>query len=117
NRQKIIYDAILFITVGLYIWGFMAVTQHMGSDLDIRGVRIRAYGSAAFVLLHVILSIGPLSRLNPSYQYLPESGASPPPFHEKIPTFEVKLKGDHILVYKTPNPPGTPVTPAVITEA
>ncbi|MEM9447346.1 MAG: Rieske 2Fe-2S domain-containing protein [Cyanobacteria bacterium P01_E01_bin.6] len=362
NRQKIIYDAILFITVGLYIWGFMAVTQHMGSDLDIRGVRIRAYGSAAFVLLHVILSIGPLSRLNPKflpllfnrrhmgvtmfflalihvaglrltmlrdavsvvgatlprfpwefdgaltwyhdfgnldplvslfvgnshydnfirfpfeflgvialiilflmavtshdfwlanltapiwkglhmgvylaygllvghvvlgalqtnrhpvltiavfiglvwivgvhliaggrelrrdgdalkptpsgyvhvgqvsdipenrakvvtfagervaifkydgkisavsnvcqhqngplgegkivdgcitcpwhgYQYLPESGASPPPFHEKIPTFEVKLKGDRILVYKTPNPPGTPVTPAVITEA
>ena len=67
NRQKIIYDAILLVTVGLYIWGFMTVTQQIGSDLDIRGVRIRAYGSAAFVLLHVILSIGPLSRLSPKF--------------------------------------------------
>ncbi|MBE9040861.1 ferric reductase-like transmembrane domain-containing protein [Oscillatoriales cyanobacterium LEGE 11467] len=67
NRQKIIYDVILLTTVGLYLWGFMALTQHLGTDLDVRGVRIRAYGSAAFVLLHVILSIGPLSRLSPKF--------------------------------------------------
>ena len=67
NRTKIIYDLILWTTVALYIFGFMTVTQAIGSDLDIRGVRIRAYGSAAFLLLHVILSIGPLTRLNPKF--------------------------------------------------
>lgn len=67
NRQKIIYDAILLVSVGLYLWGFMALTQVFGNDLDIHGVRIRAYGSAAFLLLHVILSIGPLCRLSPKF--------------------------------------------------
>ena len=67
NRQKIIYDSILLITVVLYIAIFMAVTNTLGTDLDIRGVRIRAYGSAAFLLLHLILSIGPLCRLSPKF--------------------------------------------------
>jgi len=67
NRQKIIYDIILLTTVGLYIYGFMAISQAISGDLEIRGVRIRAYGSAAFLLLHVILSIGPLSRLSPKF--------------------------------------------------
>ncbi|NEP09793.1 MAG: Rieske 2Fe-2S domain-containing protein [Symploca sp. SIO2C1] len=67
NRPKIIYDIILLATVGLYIYGFITITKTISSDLDIRGVRIRAYGSAAFLLLHVILSIGPLSRLSPKF--------------------------------------------------
>ncbi|NET54743.1 MAG: Rieske 2Fe-2S domain-containing protein [Symploca sp. SIO2E6] len=67
NRHKIIYDIILLTMVALYIFGFMTISQAIGNDLDIRGVRIRAYGSAAFLLLHVILSIGPLSRLNPKF--------------------------------------------------
>lgn len=67
NRTKIIYDVILLATVALYIFGFMEITSTIGSDLDIRGIRIRAYGSAAFLLLHVILSIGPLSRLSPKF--------------------------------------------------
>lgn len=67
NRQKIIYDLILLATVALYVYLFITVTFSLGSDLDMRGVRIRAYGSAAFVLLHVILSIGPLSRLSPKF--------------------------------------------------
>ncbi|MEM9486749.1 MAG: Rieske 2Fe-2S domain-containing protein, partial [Cyanobacteria bacterium P01_F01_bin.116] len=48
------------------------------------------------------------------YQYLPDCGASPPPFHEKVPTFDVKVQGDRIFVRAIPNPAGTPVTPAVI---
>ncbi len=50
------------------------------------------------------------------YQYLPDSGASPPPFTEKIPTFDVQLQGNRIFVRTTPNPPGTQVTPAMIPE-
>ena len=48
------------------------------------------------------------------YQYQPGDGASPPPFTEKIPTFDVKLEGDRILINPTPKRPGTPVEPAVI---
>ncbi|NEQ99120.1 MAG: Rieske 2Fe-2S domain-containing protein, partial [Cyanothece sp. SIO2G6] len=49
------------------------------------------------------------------YEYLPDSGASPPPFHEKIPTFDVQVQGDRIFVRTTPNPAGTPTQPATFT--
>jgi nitrite reductase/ring-hydroxylating ferredoxin subunit len=48
------------------------------------------------------------------YQYLPESGASPPPFTEKVPTFRVRLEGDRVLVHPRPLPAGTRVEPARI---
>jgi nitrite reductase/ring-hydroxylating ferredoxin subunit/DMSO/TMAO reductase YedYZ heme-binding membrane subunit len=51
------------------------------------------------------------------YQYRPESGASPPPFTERIPTFRVKVVGDQIYVDPRPLPPGTEVEPARITGA
>jgi sulfoxide reductase heme-binding subunit YedZ len=50
------------------------------------------------------------------FQYIPETGASPPPFTEKIPTFDVRLDGDRIFVGKIPHPPGTPVSPALISQ-
>ncbi|MCA9299654.1 MAG: ferric reductase-like transmembrane domain-containing protein, partial [Phycisphaerales bacterium] len=46
------------------------------------------------------------------YQYLPESGTSPPPYTEKIATYEVRVRGARVEVRATPNAPGTPVTPA-----
>ena len=64
NRQKIIYDIILIGAIIAYIWLFVAVSQWFSADVELRSLRIRAYGSAAFILLHVILSIGPLCRLN-----------------------------------------------------
>lgn len=48
------------------------------------------------------------------YQYLPESGSSPPPFTEKIPTYRVRIVDGRIQVHRTANPPGTPVPPAAI---
>jgi nitrite reductase/ring-hydroxylating ferredoxin subunit/DMSO/TMAO reductase YedYZ heme-binding membrane subunit len=51
------------------------------------------------------------------YQYLPESGRSPPPFTEKIPTYEVRLEGRRILINPGALPAGTPVPPAVIPPA
>ncbi|MBP0022280.1 MAG: ferric reductase-like transmembrane domain-containing protein [Cyanobacteria bacterium SBLK] len=67
NRQKIIYDVILLGTVALYIFLFQHLANQIDPSIDARGLRIRAYGSAAFILLHVILSIGPLSRLSPKF--------------------------------------------------
>jgi nitrite reductase/ring-hydroxylating ferredoxin subunit len=48
------------------------------------------------------------------YQYQPESGAAPPPFKEKIPTFRVKIVEGSVFVHPRPNPPGTRVEPARI---
>jgi nitrite reductase/ring-hydroxylating ferredoxin subunit/DMSO/TMAO reductase YedYZ heme-binding membrane subunit len=47
------------------------------------------------------------------YQYLPETGASPPPFTERVPTFRVRLDGDRVLVDPRPNAPGTRIEPAM----
>jgi nitrite reductase/ring-hydroxylating ferredoxin subunit/DMSO/TMAO reductase YedYZ heme-binding membrane subunit len=48
------------------------------------------------------------------WQYLPETGVSPPPFEEKIPTFGVKIANGRVLVSSRPNPAGTLVKPALI---
>jgi nitrite reductase/ring-hydroxylating ferredoxin subunit len=45
------------------------------------------------------------------YEYRPETGASPPPFTEKVSTFRLQLLGDRVLIDPTPNPPGTHTEP------
>ena len=48
------------------------------------------------------------------YQYLPDSGASPPPFTEKVPTFRTLIVGNQVFVHPLPLPPGTRVEPTMI---
>jgi DMSO/TMAO reductase YedYZ heme-binding membrane subunit/nitrite reductase/ring-hydroxylating ferredoxin subunit len=50
------------------------------------------------------------------YQYQPQDGRSPPPFTEKIATYEVRLRGRRVLVNPEPKPKGTPVEPARVKE-
>jgi nitrite reductase/ring-hydroxylating ferredoxin subunit/DMSO/TMAO reductase YedYZ heme-binding membrane subunit len=50
------------------------------------------------------------------YQYLPASGASPAPFTERIPTFDVKVERGRVLVHPAPHAAGTEVPPARIEE-
>ena len=45
------------------------------------------------------------------YQYLPENGQSPPPFTEKLETYELKLIEDKVWVNPHPKPEGTFVEP------
>lgn len=47
------------------------------------------------------------------YQYRPEDGQSPPPYTEKIATYELRIEGDRVLVNPEPNEPGTLVQPVV----
>lgn len=48
------------------------------------------------------------------YQYLPHNGSSPPPFKEKVTTFDVRIiKGD-VWINPRPYPEGTERTPADI---
>lgn len=48
------------------------------------------------------------------YQYDPATGASPPPFTEKVPTFRVEVARGRVRVAAKPLPAGTRVEPAVI---
>ena len=48
------------------------------------------------------------------YQYVPETGASPPPFVEKVPTFNVRVENGRVFVQPKPNPAGTKAEPALI---
>jgi len=48
------------------------------------------------------------------YQYLPGCGQSPPPYTETIPTYELRIKGDRVLLNPAAKPAGTSVEPALI---
>ena len=48
------------------------------------------------------------------YQYLPDTGASPPPFVEKVPTFNVRVKNGRVFVHPKPNAAGTRAEPAML---
>jgi sulfoxide reductase heme-binding subunit YedZ len=47
------------------------------------------------------------------YQYTPDSGASPPPFNDKVATFQTKIIGDKVFVHPCPHPPGTRLEPSL----
>jgi sulfoxide reductase heme-binding subunit YedZ len=48
------------------------------------------------------------------YQYAPDTGASPPPFTDKVATYRTRVVGIKVLVDPTPHPPGTRLDPALI---
>ena len=48
------------------------------------------------------------------YQYLPEDGASPPPFTEKVSTFQTRIVDGRVWIDPKPNPPGTRIEPSLI---
>lgn len=50
------------------------------------------------------------------YQYKPETGASPPPFTEKVPTYAVRVQAGRVQIDPRANPPGTFVEPARVPE-
>jgi nitrite reductase/ring-hydroxylating ferredoxin subunit/DMSO/TMAO reductase YedYZ heme-binding membrane subunit len=48
------------------------------------------------------------------WQYRPADGCSPPPFKEKVATYQVRIVAGRVQVDPRALPPGTPITPAVI---
>jgi nitrite reductase/ring-hydroxylating ferredoxin subunit/DMSO/TMAO reductase YedYZ heme-binding membrane subunit len=67
NRQKRIYDFVLAAGVGLFLISFGVVTKIHFPYVTDEIMLMRAFGTGAFVLLHVILCIGPLCRLNEKF--------------------------------------------------
>jgi DMSO/TMAO reductase YedYZ heme-binding membrane subunit/nitrite reductase/ring-hydroxylating ferredoxin subunit len=74
NRQKIVYDAVMLAGVAIYIVVFVLLGRYALSEADDPAewddLFIRAFGSGAFLLLTLILSIGPLARLDPRFLVL-----------------------------------------------
>lgn len=62
NPQKKRYDLVVVGGVALYLAAFMAVSAAVHPEATAETLLIRGLGTCAFVLLHVILSIGPLAR-------------------------------------------------------
>ena len=67
NKHKKTYDKIILASMLLYIILFAAVTLIFNSETSIETLVIRAFGSLAIIMLHIILVIGPLARLNMSF--------------------------------------------------
>jgi len=64
NRQKKKYDWFIFGFCVLYLSLFVGVTAISNPDYTFETALIRSTSTLALLLLHVILSIGPLCRLN-----------------------------------------------------
>ena len=67
NRQKKFYDFALVGGVALYLLAFGETTEMLFPLVTEEILLMRAFGTAAFLLLHIILCIGPLCRLNPKF--------------------------------------------------
>ncbi|MFN0049106.1 MAG: Rieske 2Fe-2S domain-containing protein [Cytophagales bacterium] len=67
NKFKYFYDLIAWLAIVSYLVAFSALGLYLYPAQNINTVLIRATGSAAIILLHVILLIGPLSRLNKNF--------------------------------------------------
>jgi nitrite reductase/ring-hydroxylating ferredoxin subunit/DMSO/TMAO reductase YedYZ heme-binding membrane subunit len=67
NRQKRLYDLTLAAGVLFYLATFLGVGVVERPEATVETLLIRAFGTGAFLLLHIILSIGPLARLDPRF--------------------------------------------------
>lgn len=65
NRQKRLYDLVMLGLIVLFLSVFISVSLvFFGDIITTETLIIRATGSLAITMLHVILMIGPLARLN-----------------------------------------------------
>ena len=64
NRQKKIYDRVILIGVLSYLLLFAGVTIVTHPNTSLETLIIRDFGTLAILMLHIILCIGPLARLD-----------------------------------------------------
>ena len=64
NRTKKIYDTALALGLVLYLVVFLGIGSFVHPNATAETLLIRALGTAALLLLHVIMCIGPLCRLD-----------------------------------------------------
>ena len=67
NRKKLVYDGVLIVAVSFFIAGFARIhwQLHPPSNLpDAIDIDLPSVPACAFLMLTVVLSIGPLARIN-----------------------------------------------------
>jgi len=64
NRQKKLYDALVALGITSYLGAFAGAGAWLHPSATAETLLIRGLGTGAFLLLHVVLSIGPLARLD-----------------------------------------------------
>src|SRR5437667_1668039 len=64
NRQKKVYDLMLVALLATYLLLFVGIGAWRNPTATAETLLTRAFGTAAFLLLHVVLCIGPLARLD-----------------------------------------------------
>ncbi len=67
NRQKKRYDLLLILGITLYLAVFALANFLLQPNITLETLLLRGLGTAAIILLHIILCIGPLCRLNPKF--------------------------------------------------
>jgi len=71
NRHKRIYDGLMLTGIVLFVAAFIVVTKKTHPAPNDLGpppiLLMRATATCAFIMLHVILAIGPLARLSPRF--------------------------------------------------
>ena len=70
NRQKRLYDLVLWGMMIFYLLLFVFLNEHFNPEITPETLIIRATGTLALLMLHVILSIGPLSRIDKRFLIL-----------------------------------------------
>ncbi|MEM9803154.1 MAG: Rieske 2Fe-2S domain-containing protein [Planctomycetota bacterium] len=101
NAQKKRYDLAIAAGVVLYLAAFFGVSAIVHPAATAETVLLRALGTSSFVLLHVILSIGPLARRDPRWlpllynrRHLGVTMATLATLHGAIATFQFHALGD-----------------------
>ncbi len=67
NKHKKTYDLWIVLGMVLYLVVFFVLSFLTNPEITAETVIIRAFGSLAILMLHVILVIGPLTRLNSNF--------------------------------------------------
>ncbi len=64
NRNKKLYDLTIAVGVVLFLGSFVGIGMATRPQATIETLLIRGFGAGALLLLHVVLAIGPLCRLD-----------------------------------------------------
>src|SRR4051794_2579704 len=67
NRQKKIYDGLIAAGSFLYLGIFITLNLVLNPQITAETLIIRSTSTLAVLLLHIILSIGPLCRINKTF--------------------------------------------------
>ncbi len=67
NKHKKRYDIIIALSMFLYLILFAGITLAFNANTSPETLIIRAFGSLAIIMLHIVLAIGPLARLNTAF--------------------------------------------------